>query len=131
MFEELYDDKEYHLNNFAKKYNLRFNLNALKNLKIQNTYKGYKHYWYQKMLVKLRYSRIKQVVKKLIPVHYWVKLTRKIEHINLVEPSEKIPVDKKNYEILYQYYLPHIEQFENITGLKTNWLNFESASNGK
>lgn len=122
LFDDLYNDKETHLKVFAEKYNLNFDASALKNTEIKNSYKEHKHDWYQKLIVKLRHSKIKEIVKQFVPVNYWVKLIQKAEHINLLEPSEKVSIDKPLEELLMEHYAPKIAEFEQVSGLKTNWL---------
>jgi len=123
LFEDLYNDIEHHLEQFSKKYNLNLDTSVLSNLPVQNTQKEFKSTRYQKLIVKLRHSKIKENIKALIPVKYWVKLTKKLEHINLVEPQEKFIIDKDLENILAESYYSSIKNFEAITGLKTNWLN--------
>lgn len=122
LFEELYDDKEFHLKNFTQKYQLDFNPYALKNVSIINTYKEPQNSLYQKILVNLRHSNIKNIIKQLIPIKYWVQLSQKIEHINLIEPPQKPLIEKELENILSDYYSNSIVRFEQLTGLKTNWL---------
>lgn len=127
LFEELYDDTEHHIEQFAKHYDLNLNLNNLKEISnqgtIQNSHKEYRSYWYQKIVVKLRHSSLKKSVKKLIPTPYWTKLIRKIEHLNLIEPQEKYTIEDELKTLLKEHYYTSIKNFEEITGLKTNWLN--------
>lgn len=127
LFEELYDDTEHHIEQFAKKYNLNLNPNVLKQIALQNTfqnnYKEYKHHWYQKMMIRLKQSSLKKSIKKVIPPQHWTNLIRKIEHLNLVEPDEKYTIDKETENILKENYYTSIKNFESLTGLKTNWLN--------
>lgn len=130
LFEELYDDKEFHLKNFTQKYQLDFNPDALKNVPIINTYKEPQNSLYQKILVNLRHSNIKNIIKQLIPIKYWVQLSQKIEHINLIEPPQKPEIEKELEIILSGYYANSILRFEQLTGLKTNWLiNKEMSKN--
>ncbi len=78
LFEELYNDVEHHLENFAKKYNLNINTNVLNQLSIQNSHKEYKHHWYQKIVVKLKQQKqLKKQIKKIIPSKHWIALTKK------------------------------------------------------
>lgn len=123
LFEELFEDTEHHLEQFGKQYGLNINTAVIKQLPVQNVHKEYKHYYYQKLIVHLRHSRIKETVKKFIPVRHWVKWTKKLEHINLVEPQEKYVIDREIEEVLMERYYSSIKNFETITGLKTNWLN--------
>lgn len=130
LFEELYDDKEFHLKNFTQKYQLDFNPDTLKNAPIINTYKEPQNSLYQKIFVRLRHSNIKNIIKQLIPIKYWVQLSQKIEHINLIEPPQKPEIEKELEIILSGYYANSILRFEQLTGLKTNWLiNQEMSKN--
>lgn len=127
LFEELFEEQEQHLSDFAKKYQLNFNPHVLKDLEIKNNYKEYKNYWYQKFVVYLRNSKIRQIFKNILPISYWVMLTKKIENINLIEPNEKPLIDEQYEKILNEYYAESIERFEALMGLKTNWLKKEIA----
>ncbi|GAB4202724.1 MAG: hypothetical protein Fur0023_08880 [Bacteroidia bacterium] len=122
LFEELFKDTHHHLQTFAHKYNLHFNPDLLDNLNIKNSYKEYKNYWYQRVVRRLRRSRIKNIFKSILPPKHWVLLTKNIEHFNLIEPKEKLPIDPAVEERLMNFYLPSIEKFEQMTGMRTEWI---------
>jgi hypothetical protein len=128
LFEELFEDTQRHLQAFAHKYNLHFDIEALNHLSIKNSYKEYKNYWYQRVVKRLRRSRIKNIFKSILPPKYWVSLTKNIEHFNLIEPNEKQPINPAIEERLLNYYIQSIEKFEQMTGIKTQWIN-QTVSN--
>lgn len=125
LFEDLYNDLEHHIEQFANQYHLDIHTETLKNIQstpIQNAYKEYKYYWYQKLIVHWRHSSIKKCIKKLIPAPQWIKLIKKIEHINLIEPEQPPPIKDELKYLLLEKYRSSIEKFEALTGYKTNWL---------
>jgi len=122
LFEDLYNDIDHHIGQFSQKYHIDIDLTLLKNVPIQNAQKKFKHEWYQKMIIKLRQSKIKNHIKKIIPAKHWVKWTKKIEHFNYIEPETKFKISKDQENILKDAYYQSILNFERMTGLKTNWL---------
>jgi hypothetical protein len=122
LFEDLYNDIDHHIEQFSQKYHIDIDLTLLKNVPIQNAQKEFKHEWYQKMIIKLRQSKIKNHIKKIIPAKHWVKWTKKIEHFNYIEPETKFKISKDQENILKDAYYQSILNFERMTGLKTNWL---------
>ncbi len=123
LFEELYNDVEHHLEQFGRKYNITIDISKLKNIPVQNSQKEIKSYWYQKLYLRLRSSKIKNFIKPLIPIKHWVEWSKKIEHFNYIEPENKYNINDEIKTILKDAYFNSIQQFEALTGFKTNWLN--------
>ncbi len=123
IFEDLYTNKEAHLLDFAKKYNLELSASAINGHEIKNSAKSFNNKGYQKLIVKLKNSIARPIIKSILPVPLWVNLTQVIENSNLIEPQDTPIVDENLKDRLREAYAQSILNFEKIIGVKTNWLN--------
>ncbi len=123
IFEDLYTNKEAHLFYFAQKYNLELSVSAINGHEIKNSAKSFNNKGYQKVIVKLKNSIARPIIKSILPVPLWVNLTQVIENSNLIEPKDTPIVDENLKDRLREAYAQSILNFEKIIGVKTNWLN--------
>lgn len=111
---------KYHLKNIPEESPTRTHFNQLKKPISRRILKTINH---------LKQSSFKHHIKKALPAMIWYTFVKNVKN-TLYVPYEEYPsireeIDPESYQKLLNYYGPHVENFEKITGLNTGW--FQAA----